>query len=254
MKKKIIANELKKALLQLDLTEKEIFVYLALLEDGAMAIQNISRATGINRVSVYSAIDELKDKGLVAETRKGKKKLFVAENPETLNLILTAKKNRLLQQENILANIILPSLQAINVNEEKKPQIKFFEGADGINKIFDEYILKAREVINCGSYETATKVVSVEFEKEYLEEVKKKGLFYRMILEDTPLNHKFAEIGKGIAHTKFLPADTKISADIVVFGNSLALISYDKKTATLIEDKSIAEAIKMYLDFMWMKL
>ncbi len=254
MKKPTMPENLTKALLQLNFTDKEIATYLALLENGILTIQSVSRHTGINRVTTYAAIDELKSKGLVAESRKGKRRLFVAEDPETLKNLFNEKAERLEKEKASLENTILPVLKAINVNQENKPQIKFFEGADGINRVYDEYILKEKECINCGSYETATKVISFEEEKKYIREVKDRKIFYRMILEDTPLNRKFGEMAKGIAHTKYLPAEIKISADIVVAGPLVALVSYDKKSVTLIEDKSIADAIKIYLDFMWEKL
>ena len=73
-------------------------------------------------------------------------------------------------------------------------------------------------------------------------------------MEDTSLNRKFAEMGKGAIHVKFLPPETKSSADIIVFGENVALMSYDRQTATLIGNKSIADSIKMYLDFMWDRL
>ncbi len=254
MKKKFIPENLTKALLQLNISQKEIATYLALLENGSSTVQDIVRLTGINRVTTYAAIDELKDKGLAAESRKGKRRLFVAENPETLKNLLNEKTEQLEKEKASLENIILPALKAINVNQENKPQIKFFEGADGINRVYDEYILKEKDCINCGSYETATKVISFNDEEEYIQEVKARKIFYRMILEDTPLNRKFGEMAKGIAHTKYLPTETKISADIVVAGPLVALVSYDKKSVTLIEDESIAQAIKMYLDFMWERL
>lgn len=254
MKRKIAPQKLEVALLQLKLTEKEIATYLILLENGASTVQDISRATGVNRVSVYSALDELKQKGLVTESRKGKKKLFVAEDPENLERLVAQKQEEVKFEQQLLQNTILPMLRAIDINQESKPQIKFFEGAEGIYKVFDEYILKNRDVINCGSYETASIVVSEKDELAYFQEIKARKIFYRMILEDTPLNHKFALAAKGIAHTKFLPAETKISADVVISGSVTALISYDRKTATVIEDASIAQAIKMYLDFMWERL
>jgi len=254
MKKKMASSKLLTALLQLKLTEKEGATYLALLENGASTVQDISRASGVNRVSVYAALDELKPKGLVAESRKGKKKLFVAENPENLERLVAQKRQEVKIEQQLLQNTILPMLKAIDINQENKPQIKFFEGAEGIEKVFEEYILKNRDVINCGSYETATKVVSEKDELAYFQEVKERKIFYRMILEDTPLNRKFAFAAKSIAHTKFLPMETKISADVVISGAVTALISYDRKTATVIEDASIAQAIKMYLDFMWERL
>jgi HTH-type transcriptional regulator, sugar sensing transcriptional regulator len=254
MKKKIIPENLARALLKLNISEKEIATYLVLLENGTLTIQDIARKTGINRVTTYAAIDELKAKGLVAESRKGKRKLFVAENPESLKNLLKEKEEQIEKEKISLENIILPALKAININQQNKPQIKFFEGADGINRVYDEYILKEKDCINCGSYETATKVLTFEDEEEYIQEVKERKIFYRMILEDTPLNRKFGEMAKGIAHTKYLAPETKISADIVVAGPLVALISYEKKSATLIEDESIAQAIKMYLDFMWERL
>lgn len=250
-----MSNKVEKALLQLNFTEKEIATYVALLELGASSVQDISRQTSVNRVSIYEAMDELKSKGLVFESRKGKKKLFVAEDPDSIMELIQGQKAKLHAEEHNLQNAILPLLKAINVRQIDKPQIKFFEGAEGIEKVFDEYIIKGhQDVINCGSYETATRVVSFNHEMAYFQKIKAKKLFYRMILEDTPLNRKFAEASKGVAHTKFLPEGTKTSADIVVAGSIVALVSYDKVNATLIEDASIAAAMKMYMDFMWERL
>lgn len=254
MKKTIIPENLTKALLQLNLTEKEIATYIILLQNGPLRVQEISRESGINRVSIYSAIDELKNKGLLSETRKGKKKLFVAENPEKLKLFLEDAKEKLSKKENLLNNSILPLLKALNINEEKKPQIKFFEGENGIIKVFDEYILKNKEAINCGSYDTATRAISDEEERKFFDLIEEKKVFYRMILEDTPINRKFAGLGKGTAHTKFLPLGTLVPADIVVAGAMVALISYEKKTAVLIEDEIIARTMKVFLEFMWERL
>ncbi|MFA5961244.1 MAG: helix-turn-helix domain-containing protein [Parcubacteria group bacterium] len=254
MRKKQTPQKLEVALLQLKLTEKEVAAYLALLENGASTVQDISRASGVNRVSIYAALDKLKLKGLVAESRKGKKKLFVAEDPQNLEKLVIERQAETKLEMQLLQNTILPMLKMIDISQENKPQIKFFEGREGIEQVFEQYILKHHSVINCGSYETATKVVSERDELAYFQEIKERKIFYRMILEDTPLNHKFAHVAKGIAHTKFLLPEIKISADVVISGAVTALISYDRKTATVIEDASIAQAIKMYLDFMWDRL
>jgi sugar-specific transcriptional regulator TrmB len=254
MKNKNIPDRAEKALLQLEFTEKEIATYGALLELGASSVQDIARQTGINRVSIYAAIDELKAKGMVAESRKGKKKLFVAENPDSIMELIHLRKAKLREEENNLQNSILPMLKAINIRQENKPQIKFFEGLEGIYKIYDEYILKSSDVIGCGSYDSVMKISSWKEEKKYIEKMRERKILYRGILEDTELNRQFGEISKGVMHNKFLPIGEKVSADILVFGSMVALISYEKKSATLIEDESIAESIRMYLRFMWERL
>lgn len=254
MEKKTISEKLKKALLQFNLTEKEILCYVSLLENGSSSIQDISRDSGINRVTIYAAIEELKKKGLISETKKGQRKLFVAENPETLQNIIEDKKNALKTEENILNDFILPTLKAIDVHQENKPQIKFFEGLEGIYKVYDDYILNSANVLACGSYDSVLKISTWEMEKKYIESMRKKKIFFRGILEDTTMNREFDEISKGVMHNKFLPEGTRVSSDILVFGSMVALISYKKKSATLIEDESIAQAIKMYLEFMWDRL
>jgi len=250
MKKKIIADKLKKALLQLNLTEKEIMSYITLLEIGSASVQDIARYAGMNRVTVYAAIDELKQKALVAESKKRKRSLFIAERPEGLREIIARRKELVNKEAKAFDSFILPTLKAIDVNQENKPQIKFFEGLKGIYKIYDDYILNSRQSIGCGSYDSVMKVSNWEAEKKYIEVMKEKNIFYRGILEDTPINRKFNAIAKGVMHNKFLPEGQKVSADILVFGNMVALISYEKKTATLIEDQSIAASIKFYLEFM----
>jgi len=252
--KKYISENLKKALLQLNLTEKEVATYVVLLEQGALPIQDIARNTGINRVTTYAAIDDLKAKGLISESRKGKRKLFVAENPENLENILREKRDGLKREENVLQNIVLPSLRAININQENKPQIKFFDGLEGIYKVYDDYILNNPDVIGCGSYDSVMKVSSWKVEEEYIKKMRRVKILFRGILEDTETNRKFDEISRGVMHNKFLPVGEKVSADILVFGSMVALISYEKKSATLIEDESIAESIRMYLNFMWDRL
>jgi len=252
--KKEISEKLKKALLQLNLTEKEIASYITLLEQGALSIQNISRNTGINRVTTYAAIEELKQKGLVSESRKGKRKLFVAENPESLEFLIEKQRHKIRREEDIFHNLILPSLKAIDIKQENRPQIKFFEGLEGIYKVYDEYTLANSDILTCGSYDAVMKVSSWEVEKNYIEELRKRKIFFRGILENTEINRKFTEISRGVMHNKFLPKGTRVSSDILVFGSAVALISYEKKSATLIEDESIAQAIRMYLDFMWDRL
>lgn len=254
MKKQFLSSGLHHALLKFGITEKEILTYTSLLNKGGSSVQEIFKYTGINRVSIYAAIDELKQKGLVSETRKGKKKLFIAEDPENFISLLEQQKETLRKKDESLQNMIIPMLKAINIQYENKPSIKFFEGAEGINKVYDEYILKAKSAFNCGSYETAIQVISKKAEMKFFDEIAKRKIFYRMLLEDTPLNREFAEASKGIVHTKFLSEDMIVYADIIVFEESVALFSYEKAAVTLIEDYQISHAIKTFLEFMWGKL
>lgn len=247
-------EKIKKALLQLELTEKEIAAYITLLEKGAGSVQDISRTLGINRVTIYSAIEALKRKGLAAETKRGKRTLFVAESPDILRDFLETKKEDIKRQEKLLSNLIIPTLSLIDANKPDKPEIRFFEGKRGINMVYDTYVLRSRDLIGCGSYESAIKTTSWKDEEWFLNQIKKRKIIYRVILADTPLDREFAQRFKEYYHVKFLPLDWQMTADIHVFGSYVSLMSYETFGTTLIKDRSIAQSMKMYLEFMWERL
>lgn len=253
MKKEIINEKAKKVLLQLGLSESEINIFLTLLQAGPSSVQDISRASGINRVTIYSALSSLEKSGLVSETKKGARRLFVAEKPEELKSIIEEKTERIKKVDLDLENLVLPVLKAIDVNQEDKPEIRFYEGLEGIYKVY-ESMLDAKDIIGCGSYDSVLKVSSWKEEEKYIHRLKHKKVFYRAILEDTELNRKFAEVGKGIAHFKFLETGVKLSADIHAYKDELALVSYEKVNATVIRDESISKSIRTLLEFMWERL
>ena len=253
MKKEVISDKAKKVLLQLGLSESEINVFLALLQSGPSSVQDISRVSGINRVTIYSALANLEKKGLVAETKRGARRLFIAERPEELKAIVEEKREEIQKIHLNLDNLVLPVLKAINVSQENKPEIRFYEGLEGIYKVY-ENMLEVKNIIGCGSYDSVLKVSSWKEEEKYIHRLKHKKVFYRAVLEDTELNRKFAEAGKGIAHFKFLEEGVKLSADIHAYGDEIALMSYEKVTATVIRDATIAKSIRTLLEFMWERL
>ena len=64
---------IKESLKTLNLSDKEIDIYLYLLNNGPSLAPNIINKTGLNRTNVYTLISSLSDKGLVIE--KSEKKI-----------------------------------------------------------------------------------------------------------------------------------------------------------------------------------
>lgn len=80
------------------LSEKEAKVYVAMLELGPAPILEITLKAGINRPTVYVQIESLKKRGLVSTQLKGKKHLFIAEDPHQLSTLLE-KEKKLLEEK-----------------------------------------------------------------------------------------------------------------------------------------------------------
>jgi sugar-specific transcriptional regulator TrmB len=73
---------------ELGFTDREIRVYLALIEIGTSTVGPISKKTRLQPAKVYETIERLKDKGLVSYIVISKTKHFKAADPgEILNLL-----------------------------------------------------------------------------------------------------------------------------------------------------------------------
>ena len=84
--------QLEEQLKDLQLTKSETKVYLHLLEQGLSTPPQIARGTGIARTNCYNILSELKNSSLIEEQEKGKRRAYIASDPEAL-LSIQKKKN-----------------------------------------------------------------------------------------------------------------------------------------------------------------
>lgn len=72
------------ALQQYGFSNKEAKIYLALLELGQATISDISNITKFPRSSIYTIIEELKQRGVVFEYEHNKIKEFIPQKPQKI--------------------------------------------------------------------------------------------------------------------------------------------------------------------------
>jgi sugar-specific transcriptional regulator TrmB len=125
-----IELELKK----LGLKEKEVKVYLAGLELGPNSIKNIAEKVKIPRPTVYEIVKKLEEKGLFVETKKGKKRVFVAQSPSQILRFLRIKKREIEEKEREFTRIV--SILEAKYSREKEG-IRIFQGKEGKKAIIE---------------------------------------------------------------------------------------------------------------------
>jgi sugar-specific transcriptional regulator TrmB len=125
-----IELELKK----LGLKEKEVKVYLAGLEVGPNSIKNIAEKVKIPRPTVYEIVKKLEEKGLFVETKKGKKRVFIAQSPSQILRFLRIKKREIEEKEREFTRIV--SILEAKYSREKEG-IRIFQGKKGKKAIIE---------------------------------------------------------------------------------------------------------------------
>lgn len=152
--------EISQSLEKIGLNKKESQAYLELLRLGTQPASSIARKMNIPRSTAHFLLENLVDRRFCIQTKKGNTFLFTAEPPQNIVKILeTEKEKELLHKENQidLLQKIMPEMEGMISKYTDIPQITFYEGIEGILKMFikksakkttDSYIFTASNYIN----------------------------------------------------------------------------------------------------------
>ncbi len=114
-------------LYKLGLSESEATLYLKLIEDGALTAAELTKATQSKRPTVYYALRQLSDRGLVQKSGVPGVERFQAEAPEKLVTILKLREQELQALEEEL-RMMIPQMVPSSVAREGVPSVSFYEG------------------------------------------------------------------------------------------------------------------------------
>ena len=133
---------------QLGFGDKEITVYLALLQHGKISPASLAKIVKLNRSTVYSIAKELSAKGVIAEDLGSANMYLVAKPPEDLVLLAQKEEKDLAEKKNIIQNAIQELHSITKATQYTVPKIIFL-AQDQVQEylykqtpMWDESILK----------------------------------------------------------------------------------------------------------------
>lgn len=212
---------------KIGLSEKEAAVYVAGLQLGPATIQDLAAEANIKRTTVYEIIKDLKEKKLINESQKGKKKIFIMEEPENVGLFLK-------QRENIFKQI-LPELEALQNKNTKKPAVRIYDGKLGLEKIYDDMIKKEGEILAFAAPKDLISKGVLEFLREEWEprRIRSHIPLRRLNINltgDAKKDYKIFPKSDEYEQVKYLPVDDyPFTVGIYVYRQKVAFVSYQKE-------------------------
>jgi sugar-specific transcriptional regulator TrmB len=231
------------ALQSIGLTQKEATIYLSCLELGHASITHIAKKSTIKRPTVYVILESLEMRGLVNTTTQGKRTLYGVEEPHKL-VGLLAEKQRSLQT-------VLPFLTALNNRSETKPKVRFYEGVEGLKRIYEE-MFQTTEMRFWGSIEFAETNLP-ELVGWFIKLAKNNKMKIFDILADTPKNRAYAKkVTRKGYEIRFFPKEACLQIDSMLSGNKLSLCTYAPQPhGLIIESETMANSFKMLWQLAW---
>jgi sugar-specific transcriptional regulator TrmB len=232
----------------LGMTSMQAKVYLAALELGEASMQNLASKSGVNRSTIYTFIDELRERGYINEIKRGKRHVFSAVNPERL---VEMQKARLGGLERIL-----PDLLAINNRSAKKPRVTFYEGVAGLKEVYSDMLRAKQKIIAYEDLSSLQENLPKDLFDWFPAERAKRDIEIHTISRDTPFARGFSKDNtRFLRKTKFLKSE-EFGTDINIYGNKVALISLGAKPpfCVVIEDASLASTMQIAWTGLWERL
>lgn len=231
---------------ELGFTDREVKVYLALLDLGSTTVGPITSKTKLQAAKVYETLEKLKEKGLASFIVVSKTKYFQASNPQEILHLLDDKKRRfkeILEELRLKQKEHVPNQVAVVHEGYKAFKALFNRIADELNKNDSYFAFAFKEEY----YTPAASLFLRNFHK-MLEEKR---------IDDRAIAHysikkniiKAFEGNKNIK-LKFSRNDTPLGV-IVIKDRVINLVWGDRPTAIEITSEQIYEQYRKFFLELW---
>ncbi len=230
-------------------SEKEAKVYLTILELWISIASTIARRSEINRVTVYTILDNLKKDGIVNETTKEGVKYYSVISPDVLLKQMEQKYESFKDK--------VPELLALAEKFGSKPKIQFFEGFEGMKKMYNDVLTSEKEPISAFlGLEKINKKFLEYLYKEFLPQRIKLGIKARVISHASEKNKEYKSIDKKtLKETRFIKdLDFIIEHEINIYGGNrvaISMFSDEDMSALIIHSKKFHDTLLSIFNFIW---
>lgn len=239
-------------LTNLGLSEKEAGVYLALLEIGPAAIQDVAERSKTNRSTTYLMMDALMGRGIANAVTRGSRQLYVAEPPERLVAQLRVRRAELEEKERELAEA-LPLLNAIYNVKREAPQIRYFEGADGLREAQEIFLSLADECIQIVPLDAADSAEELAcLRSDHVRALAERAIPVRCLLVmDAPDPARVPEVPH--AEVRLIAAASfPVTAELTVRGDHIILFSFRPSLrSVVIQSRDFSNTLRALFNMAW---
>lgn len=250
------------SLKSLGLSDNQITVYLELLKNGDQKASAIARKTPLKRGLVYKILEELENMNLVVKESKAKEvTIFSPIHPNVLKGVAENQINQAQATQKNLENELGQLVSMYNL-ANNKPGVEFYEGIEGMKKVYNQILLNATAEEGVLSFvkvlerETAPQTHTVL--KNYITERVQRNIPARDIAfgDEASKNLRKSDSGQ-LRETRIIPPGKLPfnfpGGELIICGNTLYLTSLENNThvTVVITSQSITQLFKIFFYALW---
>ena len=247
-------QNLKKALLELELSSKEIEVLLALLEQGKASAGHLARILPkISRTSIYDQLHFLEQKGLISSVEEDKKTIYLPEHLGHVIDNLEKNKRALEEKQNALRSVI-DIYDQFRAGTAYRPNVRTFKGKEGINAVHREIQDSRKELLAIGDLSAVMRAFPGVRVEDNLQDFQTHKISRKSLLVRNPEGELYLKISlpSEFNHFKWLPKNTSINTDTLIWEGHAAIIDYNEPVnAVVIDNPTIYDTFVSWFEMMW---
>lgn len=234
--------------MQNGLDDKEVKVYLAVLEMGEANVAHIAQKAHVKRTSVYDILETLKERGIVSVVKRRGAHMVSALPPQ--NLIDRFKRSA------TLAEGILPQLLEMAYSSPLKPRMRFYEDIKGLQEILREMSYSKQQTVGFTDYSQMPDALFRFIRKEVVPRRRELNDHIRLILPRNERNiavqkediihygeHRIVDFPKHVPHIEILLFDfTKVG---------FLSFKKDEQFGIILDSQAIHETLRNIFELVW---
>ncbi len=247
-------------LIQAGLSEEQALTYQTLLEKGPQKASELSKWTGIKRGLVYKVLEQLESMSLVSKGGgKGAVATFSPAHPSLLLSNIERKEKEIALNKEILQSSIGSLASKYNLIIGK-PNIQFFEGEEGVQKVLEDTLKTTDEVLTYLDIEIVEKYFK-EINDEYVKKREKKGIKKRLLVVKNDYSNELFQTWHRDNPNFFQVTNLKmvttslndIEGAIQIYENKIGIITISNQNliSIIIEDDRINKLFKSMFEALY---
>lgn len=248
-------------LIQAGLSEEQALVYQALLDKGPQKASDLSKWTGIKRGLIYKVLEQLENMSLISEKGgPGTVAIFSPSHPSLLLSNIERKEKEIaLSREMLISS--LGSLSSKFNLITGKPNVQFFEGKDGVERVLNDTLSSKDEILTYVDMEIVEKYFK-DINDKYVEKRSKLEIKKRLlVVENSFTNELFKKWNKenpdffSVTELKMVKTPlNEIEGTVQIYGNKIGLITISNENliSIIIEDERINKLFKSMFEALYL--
>ncbi len=250
---------LERKLKHFGLTEKEISVYLCILQYQRILPSRVSEITSINRPTVYSVAKELIRKGLISEDATGPSKYLLSNGEDALNNISSQYERRALELKNSAPELIKELKLLPKQGKYSIPKMRLIDEWQLRDFLIERSAVWAESALardnTWWGFQDHTLLEHYEEWADYFWKKFSKKIHLNLFTNKRPIEtEKMVTKPYSVQrHVKYIEENSEFTATHVVIGDYILMIMTNEKPHYLIEihDTLMAENVRAVFKRMW---